>query len=86
MLAERRYDIEIEWVAQRVRQHDCLGSRRDSSFYFARINVVGAEVDVDKYGYCTELQDGVHSCREAGGDADHFISGANGALAEAGRG
>ena len=46
------------------------------------IDVVGGEVDVDEDRHGTELKDRIDGRRKTRGHSDHFVTGAQGALAE----
>ncbi|MNT03782.1 hypothetical protein D3C72_1383330 [compost metagenome] len=85
-VAQFAHHLEVERVAQGMRQHDGLGARADGRLDQRRINVVGAHFDVNKHRDRTKLQDRVDGGGEARRHADDFITFANGAIPQTRRG
>lgn len=72
--AQGRDDIQIEGVAQRVRQHDGFGLGANGRFDLAGVDVVGKAVHIHKHRYGAKLEDGVDGGGETGRHADDFIA------------
>jgi hypothetical protein len=84
-LAQRGHHVQVEGVAQRVRQHDGLGLGADGGLDLVGVNVVREAVHINKHWYCTELQDGVDGGGESRGHANDFIPLLDCAVAQLGR-
>ena len=65
LLTERSNNLEVKGVAKCVGEHNGAGFGPDGLLNQASINVVGAKFNINKHRYCTELQNGVNSGREA---------------------
>lgn len=86
LFAERLDDLQVIGIAQRMREHDRLGLGADRGLDLRRIDVIGAEFDIDEYRNRTELQNRIDGGREARRDTDYFVPRTNRALAQLRRG
>ena len=74
--------IEIEWIAESVRQHDGPGAIGDSRLQLGGVDVVSRNLHVNKDRDKPVLNNGIDSRGESGGYGDHFVSGRELAVAE----
>ena len=81
---ERGDRIEIERVAERVREHDRARPRADRLREPIDPHVVGAELDVDEHRHEPVEHDRVHGGGESGRDREHLVARAQPAIAELG--
>ncbi len=78
LLAELEDGGEFEGVAEGVRHHDGLGFPRGiGGIEEGAIGVAGEGFGVDENGDGTALDDGGDGGREAGGDGDDLVAGAD---------
>ena len=85
-LAERRDGVEVERVAERVGDHDGAGADAAGRLQPGAVDVVPGQRDVDEDRDEAVLDDRVHRRREARGDRDDLVAGAETAVAQPGRG
>ena len=78
--------IQVERVAQAVRQHDGFGFGADGRFDLAGVDVVGKAVDIHKDRHGAKLEDGVDGGGEACCYADDFIARLDGPVPQFWRG
>ena len=74
LFAERRDRIEVEDVAQSVRDHDGLYLGTVGLLQTGDIDLIGWQRDVQKYRHEAILKDRINCCGESRGHCDHFIA------------
>ena len=77
--------IQVEWIAERMRDHHGTGSMRERGFELGYIDVVGGDINIHKNRNKIILKDRVDGGGETCRNRDHFIAGFELSFAQGGR-
>jgi hypothetical protein len=81
LLRNRSYRLEVEWIAQRMSNHDRARAGRNGSFNERSIDIVGRNINIDKNRHKSVLNAGVDCRWKTSSDRYHFIARLDGSLA-----
>ena len=82
LLAEGLHGLDVERIAERVREHHGLRLLRPGPFKLQRIDICRAELHIHKHGHGTVLHDRRDRGGEARRDRNHLIAAFHLSLAE----